>query len=103
MTDETPTSPPQPDAVLRAAPADPAKVWPQEPPVKTHVYGFVDPAWNVQMVAMTVETWQDIIQDVKTMKARLDQLTAENIEFKQGRGQVAEPSRIITLNPRGGH
>jgi hypothetical protein len=94
VTDEIP----QTGEVLQAAPADPAKVWPQEPPAHTHVYGFIDPAWNVQMVAMTVDTWQDIIRDVKIMKARLDQLSAENIEFRQGRNPAGEGGRILTLD-----
>lgn len=91
------------DATITAAPADPAEVWPQAAPVQGAVYGFVDPAWNVQMVAMHLSTWQDIIKDVKTMKARLDQLSAENIEMKQGRKPNGEDGRIITLDKLRNH
>lgn len=59
--------------------------WPQKPAVDGAVYGFVDPAYGGQMVAMNLVTWRSIINDVTVMKQRLDQLSAENIDLKQGR------------------
>lgn len=98
MTDET-----TPEVTATPTDTTPPAVWPNQPPVRTHIYGFIDPAWNVQMCAMTLETWQDIIQDMKTLKARLDQLTAENIEFKQGRKPEGEGGRILTLDKLRNH
>lgn len=78
----------------------PSEVWPQVEAHRGGVYGFIDPAWGNHMIAMTFDTWQDVMQDVRTMKARLDQLSAENIEMKQGR-KVGEEKKIILLNPPG--
>jgi hypothetical protein len=58
--------------------------WPQQPPQYREVYGFTDPAWHVQMVAMTAQTWMDIAKNVTRMKKQLDALQVENIKMKQG-------------------
>ena len=105
MTDDTKTPGPT-VAELEAVetvttPENPAEIWPQAAPNPGAVYGFIDPAWGQQMVALTLETWRNIIADVKTMKTRLDQLSAENIEFKQGRKPNGEDGRIILVNPKG--
>lgn len=63
----------------------PEERWPQQPAKDSCVYGFVDPAYGNQMVAMNIATWKAIIADVNVMKQRLDQLSAENIDLKQGR------------------
>ena len=75
------------EQIQQGHPADlpPEERWPQVQAKDTCVYGFIDPAHGDQMVAMNLATWKSIIQDVTTMKQRLDQLTAENIEMKQGR------------------
>lgn len=58
--------------------------WPQKPPAYRQVYGFTDPQWHVPMVAMTVQTWMDITNNVNRMKRQLDKLQEENIKMKQG-------------------
>jgi hypothetical protein len=89
-----------PEAILTADESkSPAEVWPQTPAARGAVYGFIDPAWGSNMVALTMDTWADIMADVKVMKERLDQLSAENIELVQGRGAAKDPSPIILLNP----
>lgn len=79
---------------------DPASQWPQAEPVDGNVYGFIDPVWGTNMVAMSMGTWVKMVADVATIKARLDQLSVENIELKQGRGK-ADEKKIILLNPPG--
>jgi hypothetical protein len=58
--------------------------WPQQPPKHREVYGFMDPQWHVQMVALTAESWADISRRVAKMKTQLDALQEENIKMKQG-------------------
>ena len=74
----------------------PEERWPQQPAKDSCVYGFVDPAFGNQMVAMNIATWKAIIADVNVMKQRLDQLSAENIDLKQGRHRDAP--RIVLPN-----
>lgn len=78
--------------------ADPTQVWPNVPPTDGAIYGFVDPAHGSHMIAMSVSTWQKIMADMKVLKDRLDKLSAENIEYKQGRNPADDGGRIITLD-----
>lgn len=63
------------------------KVWPEVPAIQGTVYGFMDPNHgdSVPMVAMTLPTWQSFAQQLATLKNRLEVLSQENIEMKQGR------------------
>lgn len=92
MTDQTS------DSSIVENPGDlpPDQRWPQVPAKDSCVYGFIDPAYGNQMVAMNLATWKAIIQDVTVMKTRLDQLSAENIDLKQGRHP--EAPRILLPN-----
>jgi len=76
---------PSPEIVANPGDLPVAERWPQVEAKDSCVYGFIDPAFGGEMVAMNLNTWKAIIQDVTVMKRRLDQLTAENIEMKQGR------------------
>ena len=78
-----------PDPALPALTATPApdvmQVWPHTPPKEGEVYGFFDSNHDAHLIAMTMETWQGIFKDIRVMQGRLAQLSAENIEFRQGR------------------
>lgn len=79
-----------------AAASDPAMtVWPATPAASGVVYGFMDPnhGGDVPMVAMTLPTWKRFAQQLATMKTRVETLSQENIEMKQGRHP--DSSRII--------
>ena len=76
--------------------------WPQSEAVHGAIYGFRDPVFQTAMAAMTQSTWERISNDFETMKKRLDDLSAENIQFKQGitpGSKVEEKSPLILLNP----
>lgn len=64
--------------------AAPEDRWPQKPPQYRDVYGFTDPQWNFEMVAMTVQTWVDIMDTMQRMHTQLEALSVENIKMKQG-------------------
>lgn len=81
MTDATPN----PEITENPTELPVSERWPQVVAQDSCIYGFIDPAHGNQMVAMNLATWKAIIKDVTVMKQRLDQLTAENIELKQGR------------------
>lgn len=84
-----PTLPP-----LTATPrADPMQVWPNVAPVDGEVYGFQEPYGN-PMIAMTMATWQRVFKDIQVLQGRLATLSAENVEFRQGRVPEGVP-RIL--------
>jgi hypothetical protein len=75
----------------------PDQVWPQTKSVRGGVYGFIDPAWGDHMVAMNMDTWHDVIADVKTMRGRIEQLEAEKAAAIAARDE----KKIILVNPPG--
>ena len=88
------------DAIQREV-APPAP-WPQSEAKNGAIYGFRDPVFQTAMAAMTQATWEKISNDFEVMKKRLDDLSAENIQFKQGitpGKKVEEKSPLILLNP----
>jgi hypothetical protein len=91
MTEDTPTPVLTADATAR-----PDQVWPQVQAHRSGVYGFIDPAWGDHMIAMTMETWQDVIGDAKALHARLVQLEAEKAAALAAR---PDEKKIILVNP----
>lgn len=69
------------------------RVWPNAAPVENEFYGYIDPMWKVQMVAMTQDTWNELQKQFRVMRERIEHLSRENIEMKQGRS--VEGPRII--------
>jgi hypothetical protein len=79
------------------ATARPDQVWPQAKSLRGGVYGFIDPAWGDHMVAMNIDTWQDVIADVKVLHGRITQLEAE----KAAALAAQDEKKIILVNPPG--
>jgi hypothetical protein len=93
---------PPPEKPLETATQDgelKPSVWPAEIAEQGKVYGFVDPnhGGDIVMAAMRIETWNAFNEKQKLLEARLANLSAENIELKQGRRPLLN-SRIILPN-----
>lgn len=58
--------------------------WPNVPACEMEVYGFKDPMWGANMVAMTQRTWEGIHKEHMTMVKRIEQLTHELVQMKTG-------------------
>lgn len=72
--------------------------WPHRAAVVGEIYGFYDGEHGHNMIAMHAETWTKVFADIATLKQRLDQLSAENIEYRQGRTPDGAPK---ILQPNG--
>jgi hypothetical protein len=70
----------------RVLPRPDLPTWPDVPAVDGMVYGFEDPSNpGDKLVAMTFATWEKLERSRKSMTSRLEHLSRENIEMKQGR------------------
>jgi len=77
---------------------EPPKVWPEAPAVDGMLYGFIDPSdEKTRLVVMTEATWTKMETQRRITQSRLEILSQENIEMKQGRQPTTGP-RIVLPN-----
>lgn len=85
------------DEVKVEKPAPP-KLWPEAPAADGMLYGFIDPSdEKTRLVVMTEATWAKMETQRRITQSRLEILSQENIEMKQGRQPTTGP-RIVLPN-----
>jgi hypothetical protein len=89
----------QPDS-----PHEPAKHWPQVPPVNGGLYSFSCPTHGTRMMAMNIETFLDFRQGVDRMRTELTDQKAMNIKlFQEKQDLAARLEAALTAKPDKGN
>jgi hypothetical protein len=75
--------------------SDPATRWPKGQPVKGHIYGFICPATGHLMAAMLMDTWEDVDNTIRELKARKAVAEFDLANARQHMLQQSERPKLI--------